>query len=241
MSDNPLETPSGTQTPDTTSSTPRPEPSEAVTPNDGSTTPQTVSDADETPVSDLESDLEPEELLSIYLSTKLQLHELQPTLVEGDARRSNKKLALGGGATKPISRKGKGLQKKLQKIESDMLFDKDEADRHWIVKRNQAAQETAERRRLQLPAQAQKQAPAPKAKAVIHSTSSSDTEESDESQDEDTAFSDLFGAMQGDFSGTADRTSSEHVEPGANLSIRDFGQLQGLTPWRVLEEACRAR
>ncbi|EME42186.1 hypothetical protein DOTSEDRAFT_175071 [Dothistroma septosporum NZE10] len=107
-------------------------------------------ETDDIDVSDVESDLEPDELLSVYLRTKARLYRLNPESETGQSRKSKSSKS----APTPMKiLKGKGehkLEQKLSRIESDVLFDKREADAHWAGQRLELVRDAAERKRLQL-------------------------------------------------------------------------------------------
>lgn len=196
-------------------------------------------------VSDLESDLEPEDLISVYLSTKARIFNLEPG--------ANATGQVGGRKKKPsTSQHTKSslavtkLEQKLKKIEKDVLFDQHEADDQWNLRRNQLAQENAQRRKLQLPPLAKVSAKT----SVVNSGQASSTESdpssrassSDDSDDDDddAAFGDLFASTAQDDEPQVPKAEGQ-TGPENNIIIRDFGQFKGISPRRVLEEACRAR
>lgn len=207
----------------------------------GVTAPTTAAPSDEEDdivISDLDSDLEPDELLFTHLAAREKLYELQPELFMINGKSKAKP-----GSNSSTSSTVKRLQTKLQKIEADVLFDQREADAQWTMRRNQIAQDVSQRRRMQLPdrsgmnsnKESKSKAQTTKQPASASSTSS---EESD-SDEEDTAFADLFGAeAPGEISTSA---ASDAVLHDRTITITNFGQVQGLSPWRVLEETCRAR
>lgn len=199
-------------------------------------------------VSDLESDMEPDGLLSSYLSAKARLFEAQPDLVDQTPRKAKSKTNVRNrpGPQASGSPSIKKLQQKMEKIESDMLFDQYEADVQWISKRNRLAQEAAGKRRLNATPPERRPAPSPKPASPPQTSRGSNVDQTNENKgkadedDDDTAIGDLFGAEPSSqpvpaSSGGAD-ASSDIV-----TSIRDFGQPPGISPRRVLEEACRAR
>lgn len=207
------------------------------------TTAEPSEDEGDIDVSDLESDLEPDELLSTYLATKMKLYELQPSLVESGGKGRNQQ-AKTAPASKNSSNVRK-LQAKLQKIEADVLFDKYEADSQWILRRNQIAQDVADRKRLQLPDRSARVESAKNADdrskriaSTVDSSSSATTNDNTD-EDDDNAFADLFGAE--DPNETVQTAASDSALSGRTIRILNYGQIQGLTPSRILEETCRAR
>lgn len=203
------------------------------------TPPSSVDDVD---VSDLDSDQDPDELLSAYLSAKKRLFETNPELVKVDGRRqkNSARSGLQIGDLKPTVTK---LLLKMQKIEGDVLFDKREADERWLLMRNQLAQETADRRRLHLPTPSSKlngKSEPPTSTAITPPDSadtSSDTE-ADDTSDDDNALGDLFASETGaENLARLSNDDSSHIVK----RIRDFGPTTGVSPRRILEETCRAR
>ena len=123
--------------------------------SDDSTSPQVsreILDDVDFEVSDASSDLDPEDLITTYLSAKAQLYEKRPDVVKDDRKKSPKvrrgqkeeieARSLSSGVVK--------LQQKLRKIEADILFDQAEADLRWSALRNTVAQVKAQRKRLHL-------------------------------------------------------------------------------------------
>jgi len=192
----------------------------------------------------LDSDLEPDELISVYLATKTRLFELAPNF-ESSRNKTNKRSpqTVQNGLSEPSA--VVKLEQKMKKVEDDVLFDQFEADSQWLLRRNQLAQENAARRRLQLPGQSStpvtsssvNSGEASRSESVLGSDPSSNNATDDESEDD--AFGDLFAST----SEPNDRTqvSSRDESARSGIQIRDFGQFKGISPRRVLEEACRAR
>jgi ATP-dependent RNA helicase DHX29 len=195
-------------------------------------------------VSDLDSDLELDELIPAYLKIKGKLYEIDPTLVETAARKQSKgtksKKAVTGPATQgPATRK---LLSQLQQITSDALFDEYEAEALWPAKRNQIAQDRANKRQEQGDQSAalhQIQDVAAPAPPIVSMPEISATDpDSADSEDE----ADLLGGM---FTAVSDDVQPR--QPDADNSVpdtailRDFGKSSGLIPRRLLEEAVRSR
>lgn len=200
------------------------------------------STAENVDVSDLESDLEPDELLSVYLRTKGKLYMLNPHSDTSKGRGKRKaangpRQAYRGGAERK-------LEQKLLKIESDVLFDQREADAHWAGQKIELAREAADRRKLQL--HSEMVAPARSVTAVVGSGGVNDEaeklgqdllKETEEAEDDD-LLNGMFDALPGVDQDNGTVSSDGHA---ANVTIRDFGRLVGMNPKRVLEEACKAR
>jgi len=217
----------------------------STTPSTAPTTGLPSEDEVEINVSDLESDLEPDGLITIYVASKTSLYELKPDIFDnGKKGPVRSQLSSSTPATLSAIKK---LQAKMQKIESDVLFDQYEADSRWLLKRNQIAQEVAERRRYQLPSH-----PTPTAKATkprlaqsplpAQALPDSSSEDSDVESlsDDDNAFGDLFAATAPDDEARATVANDSKVD-SSQVIITNIGQIQGVSPWRVLEEMCKSR
>ncbi|KAK6388607.1 hypothetical protein LTR65_007763 [Meristemomyces frigidus] len=227
-----------------TQDSPLPRTSDASVPED---------EHDDVQVSDIESDLEPDELLSTYLRTRARLYDLNPAADDTQQRRK------GARNTKPTqgvpqttSSGQRKLQQRLQQIESDVLFDQREADAQWLETRIELARQAAERRRLQLSQDAgsgQQLATRPPDKPKAQETN----ETSDEAEriglqilmeSEGQEDADLLGGMFNALPGVQEAASGDIANGAAqpsDVTVRDFGRLTGMNPKRVLEEACKAR
>ncbi|KAF2839488.1 ATP-dependent RNA helicase A [Patellaria atrata CBS 101060] len=203
-------------------------------------------------VSDLDSDLEPDELLSTYLKIKSRLFDINPEFGEDQASKVTKSKRKSQGTSVSSVPSSPGISKllrQLQQIETDILFDKDEAQALWIPKRNLLAQEKTARMKLNLDIRKKSsqqntpqncvannvpQDPPSVDELPVHSGTLTDEEDL-------VGMSDMFGAGM-----EITETSHEDTNPGNSKSkgvtIRDFGKSTGgLSPRRVLEEACRSR
>lgn len=207
--------------------------------------PSTSTSEVQTDVSDLESDLEPDELISTYLSVKKRLYELQPQLFTQGGR-GNKQRAIS--TTSSQSTTGAGitkLQDKLKRIENDVLFDQREAEALWSQKVIELARASAERRKLQLPSITDEKPSGRtnQAKAIARPATpdSTDSDTDDASSEGDNALADLFGATaeQPSTNGTTTNASDGANHEGA--VIRAFAASKGIGARRILDEACRAR
>lgn len=206
-------------------------------------------------VSDIESDLEPDELLSVYLRTKARLFDIDPE-AEGGASSKKKqgRGQKGQSAAKPVVGRGqKKLQDRVQRIESDVLFDKREGEAQWAEKKIGLTREHAERRKWQL----QKEEESKSQETTPSDSNKPDEVQSGDINDEaerlgqellkeaeamgdDDMLGGMFGALNGEDTAPSG-DSSAGVIPSQNVLVRDFGRMTGMSPKRVLEEACKAR
>jgi ATP-dependent RNA helicase DHX29 len=194
-------------------------------------------------VSDLDSDLEPDQLIPTYIKIKGKLFEIDPDAVDAKPRKQPKgtkgrQATQANAVQSPAVRK---LLSQIQQLASDALFDVVEAEAQWPVKRNEIAQMKAAQRLEQSTAPS---APEHQNGTVSELVSKKEAEprtmEADDAsvEDDDAA---LFGGM---FSAVPDDPSPPDAANGAtsdNITLRDFGKQSGVSPRRVLEETVRAR
>ncbi|GAB7360486.1 hypothetical protein MBLNU230_g8437t1 [Neophaeotheca triangularis] len=216
----------------------------------GTAAPNITSQDDGIDVSDLESDLEPDELMSVYLQSKAKLYELDPS-AEPKGPTKKKQTKKPTASNKPVGTGQRKLHQKLERIESDVLFDQREADARWSEQRVDLMRDTAERRRFQLQSedkpqkQTQDATPIEGNGASGHVSNEAERmgqellQETEENEDDD----DMLGGMFNSLPGVNDGPSSNSTDTVASdsVTVREFGRMTGMHPKRVLEEACRAR
>lgn len=192
--------------------------------------------------SESDSDAEPEHLVTRYLELQSRLYKINPELTEADARRQRRgkgKHPIGTGNLDSTSkRRTERLTAKIQKIKSDLLFDEDKANGRWANIRIDLAQETAERKKLGISSDGEQK------KVMSPVQSNANLAESHDGDD------DVDGMLGAFFTSLPDATTdpatglsimSTKSQEGTDVEIRDFGKWTGLSPRRVLEEACKAR
>lgn len=211
---------------------------------------------DDIQASDVDSDMDPDEMVSTYLRTKLRLFDRNPGLVSVPIVKGNKKskkLQVKPAATnvKPTPGEAK-LQQRLKKIESDALFDQYTADLKWFEQVNELREEQLERKKLQV-GEERKEAAAPsestEGKPKENSTTDDIMAEAEaEAQklldemgdDDDVNFAGMFGDAEEPDSGDNSTTNGSNANTTA-ATIRNFGKITGISPRRTFEEACRSR
>jgi ATP-dependent RNA helicase DHX29 len=214
-------------------------------------------------VSDQESDLEPEELVSSYLLIKSQLYDIQPHSARQYPRKAKKHMPqrsdLPTNENTP-SPESERLLNKLKKIESDVLFDRHEADAQWAEKRIKIEQDSAKRRKLGLqPVKICSTAVLPLSVVnetfqASHETScaspqsenantGADGDGNQDGGDEVGMLGELFASLPETLVDPLTGSSSmvKSVAEDHTITIREFGKWNGMNPRRVLEEACRSR
>ncbi|KZF21446.1 P-loop containing nucleoside triphosphate hydrolase protein [Xylona heveae TC161] len=216
---------------------------------------------EELDVSDLDSDIEPDELLPKYLETKARIYELQPETLQVNNTKGKKNKAKKD-KTNPSGPEVIKLLDKLKKIESDVLFDKDEAETQWSQREIQIFQEVALQKKLapkDVEGQVSEAEQDPQQQEQVNSSENLDEEdevsrqarEAGEALLRETGMEEdgdgLFGGMFTDLAGAENGPNSTTSEPAmgvagvGNTIMRDFGRWNGMSPRRVLEDACKAR
>lgn len=232
----------------------------------GSTTPRNAGTASpRRQVVTYDSDIEPDDLVPSYLDTRTKLFGLQRPQqdVARKGRKSRQPLqlptAMGNSADDMETAK---LLAKLDKIEKDPLFDAGLARMQWEAKRITLERDYAEMKKTTSDAGASPQAPdqrqADKDKPQPADDGNNDDDDDDEiakeakkmaeeilaqdDDDEDQALADLFSALPTNEVDADGKTSTVlNNSDGTKVTIQDFGKFTGVSPTRILEEACRAR
>jgi ATP-dependent RNA helicase DHX29 len=193
------------------------------------------SDHSDVTVSDLESDMEPDQLVPTYLKIKGRLFELDPDALDSKSRKPQK-------SRKSQSSAVRKLVSQLNQLASDALFDQEDAEAQWPAKRNQIAQAKAAERKSgdgDPSLRSEQHDPAAElSNPPADQKPRESLETTDRSADDD---GDLLGDM---FSAVPDQgptNASNSSASDQNITLRDFGKQSGLTPRRLLEEVVRTR
>ena len=188
-------------------------------------------------ISDLESDLEPEQMIDKYISLQTKLYYMNPSFLvqalKGTGNRRKNRTSSSRLTSSTPTRKADRIQAQIAQLTSDILFDKEQADILWATKYVELCQETTLRRRLDLdngPSNPSDNSP------PVESRETSNTEEPD------VILGSLFSALP-DISTTLTDgyTMTNSFERGKTIETRSFEKWTGIGPKRVLEEACKAR
>lgn len=197
-----------------------------------------------------DSDIDPDDLLPVYLQCKTKLFWSQQTSNRKEAVKANgrPRIAISGTSTPKPDPESAKLLRKIKRIEDDVLFDQYLAERQWESKRIVLERDAAARRNVAELSQdsAESQPPTP---------SDSDDEVSKEAakigaalleendSDDDAALADLFASLPVNEVDPITGKSSTVIngKDGIKVTIKDFGKWIGVSPTRVLEEACKAR
>lgn len=206
-----------------------------------------------------DSDIEPDDLIPAYLDTKAKVFAIQ--------RPQRDPLRKGGSSAQklqpPSPEEGSAeeleiakLLAKLDRIEKDPLFDKGLAQMQWEPQRIALERDYAENKKLLSVAAVQSSAPETTSGGDDQATSASNSDDDDDDEiakeakrmaaevlaDDDQSLSDLFAALPtNEVDGDGKMTTVVNNNDGSKVTIRDFGKWTGVSPMRVLEEACRSR
>lgn len=195
-------------------------------------------------VSDSESELsdasEPGYLTRRYLSLQSRIFQLKlenAKLKVGDPTKQKTKLC--DQKSKQCAPEITRLLKKIDKLESDILFDRDVARIKWIEKRDQLAKESTERKKFQLDDDLYNESSVIRT-SLPRQNISDETGEDGESEE---LLGDLFSTLP-EVASNSDTESINMVSKSAEgqmVTIRSFGSWSGVHPRRIFEEACKAR
>jgi ATP-dependent RNA helicase DHX29 len=197
---------------------------------------------------DYDSDIDPDDLLPVYLESKTKLFQLQQTSARKGGSRVNSRPApaVSNGASK-LNPESEKLLRKIKRIEDDVLFDQYLANQQWESKRILLERDAAARRNIDLNQNL--------LDTLSVAPDDSDDEVSKEAakmgaalleedgSDDDAAIAELFASLPVNEVDplTGKSTTVVNGKNGIKVTIRDFGKWTGVNPTRVLEEACRAR
>jgi ATP-dependent RNA helicase DHX29 len=188
--------------------------------------------------SEFDSDMEPEQLVSKYVSIKSKIYNLDPGFSQRNSKKDRK--SSSNRITSPAVAK---LVAQLAKIERDVLFDSDTADRLWSEHRLLLIKDKVSRKRLGLDmdeTRSSSSSPVPDAILDVAHSTSKDTATSDIADESYPADDDMLGGMFLD--DLTDQTAMLSTGgSGDAVTIRDFGEPKGVQPRRILEELIRTR
>ncbi|EEU44989.1 uncharacterized protein NECHADRAFT_41135 [Fusarium vanettenii 77-13-4] len=192
-----------------------------------------------------DSDIEPDELVPKYLETKAKLLEF-----ERGYHRLDKSQAADVDEELAVAK----LEAKLRKIESDVLFDKYEAEQLWKAQKiNLEKQLAAAKKEAEAQAETQMEAALTPDETAPEKTDEDEINDeanriaaeilAEANEDDDDDIGGLFASLpqnEVDASTGESRTVVNSAD-GSKVVIRDFGKWTGVSPRRALEEACRSR
>ncbi|KAI9891929.1 MAG: hypothetical protein M1814_002314 [Vezdaea aestivalis] len=214
--------------------------------------------SDNEPVSDINSDVEPDELLEKHVQTRLAIYRIDPHalfLSSGSKTKQPKRRPTTKAAI-PLSKRVTQLIDKLKQIESDALFDSWAAEAQWAVAKTDADRKAAQQRKKQHLARKQSVEQSghissdhhPKAAEEISKeaeAASAGLIAEDAGEEEELGlFGDMFANLPEMLTNVSSGTSEMILKESNGISqstIRDFGKWTGVGPKRILEDTCKAR
>jgi ATP-dependent RNA helicase DHX29 len=198
-----------------------------------------------------DSDIDPDDLLPVYLETKSKLFHLQLPSMEIQTKRQGGHNTDTKAPSKLIASDPESdtLLRKIKRIEDDVLFDKYMANQQWEVRRIQLEKDAAAQRRAPRPTQDGNNSQGPETPVNSEDDVSRQAAKIGEAllantdSDDEAALADLFASLPVSEVDplTGKSNTVLHGANGVKVTIRDFGKWTGVNPMRVLEEACRAR
>ncbi|KAI8964276.1 P-loop containing nucleoside triphosphate hydrolase protein [Daldinia sp. FL1419] len=226
-------------------------------PKSGTGTPNSKSGASKKVAIVCHEDIEPEDLIPSYLETKAKLFHLQRPKQDDKKGKPAKNNNSRNTKHSTAELAGDDLEEakllaKIAKIEQDVLFDKPLAEQKWRVDYIELEKEFSAKKKAEAQAGENLQE---KSDDITHDAQSDDDEVTKEAQrvaaeilaqddtDDGQALSDLFANLpvQETDAATGKTTTVINGTDGIKITIRDFGKWGGVSPTRVLEEACRSR
>jgi ATP-dependent RNA helicase DHX29 len=198
---------------------------------------------------DYDSDIDPDELLPVYLESKARLFHLQPAPNKRAPPRPNGRHSNQNSPQKSTDPESAKILRKIKRIEDDILFDKYIADQQWEGRRIQLEKEAAAARNAA--ELAQESGDSQGSETLVDSDDEVSREAAkigaelleETGSDDDAALADLFASLPVNEVDpiTGKSTTVVNGSDGIKVTIRDFGKWTGVNPTRVLEEACRSR
>lgn len=174
-----------------------------------------------------------------YLSLQSAIFNISSKDCEDISQKGSKQRSkLNAKASKPPEYER--LLSKLRKIESDILFDREDALSKWAAIRNRLEEESAERRKFNLDDNNMKSGPLVESSPSLVTSIDVDSQKNDDSDDQ---LEELFSGFP-ELSIKPDTDNIKNIirsEENRVLRLRDFGRWTGVNPRRTLEEACRSR
>lgn len=193
-----------------------------------------------------DGEIEPEELIPEYVATKAKLLELNRLEKTGTQSKSAKQQAKDNETDSTVAY----LESKLKAIESDVLFDKFLAEQQWkkekvILEKQLASARKSVATEPDSQSQSGDSSPMPKVDdddditAIAEKMAKDLLAETNEDDDIAGLFDSLPQSEVDPVTGKLQTVVSS--SDGARLIIREFAKWTGVSPKRILEEACRSR
>lgn len=194
------------------------------------------------------------------MKAKTSLFDLERPLQ--DTKKGGKKKGKGSSTpalTEDQEMEMAKLQARVERIEKDVLFDRPLAEHEWRAKKVELEKDFIAKKQQAAKAREPREAPAEPPAEQPDAAEDASAEDNDDitleaqrmaaellaenDEDEDGGLGDLFGnlpVMEVD-KATGESSTVVNNSDGTKVIIRDFEKWSGMSPLRVLEEACRSR
>lgn len=226
----------------------------------GTTTPRSGATSPRKHMVTYDSDIEPDELIPTYLEVKTELFAIQRPQQDGPKKRHKSGLQLQPPppAADPLhDLETAKLLAKLDRIEKDPLFDAGLARMQWEPKRIALERDYAADKKFKAELENSKMTEDGQEEDEKTKSGNEEGEEDDEiakeakrmaaevlarDEDEDQGLAGMFAELPTNEVDVDGKTITVlRNNDGTKITIRDFGKWSGISPTRVLEEACRSR
>ncbi|KAL9596931.1 MAG: hypothetical protein Q9219_005494 [cf. Caloplaca sp. 3 TL-2023] len=193
--------------------------------------------------SDTESDSDPDLMTDKFIGLQTRLYELEPEydVIYSSSQTKHRTNSQKASESKLPSQLSKILRR-LQRLQSDILFDRRDAERRWSEKRVELARAATQRKKLQLDEQTQPDTipPSMQEQGLITTNQVQSIQEDSQEDAGAEALGEFFSGLPDNYLAQENATSCPSSS-GPPISIRNFGKWHGISPRRILEDACRAR
>ncbi|TDZ33876.1 putative helicase [Colletotrichum trifolii] len=193
-----------------------------------------------------DSDIEPDDLVPVYIETKTKLLELER------GQQEQKRQGYSRSNENGIQSKTDKLRAKINKIERDVLFDRLPAEQPWKTRKLEIEKRLSAAKKQRAREDADRISENIFEDSNVHADGDINTEaariavevlaEADNDDDGGGELANLFDSLpMTEVDATGKSSTVLNGADGTKVTIRDFGRWSGVTPMRVLEEACRSR
>lgn len=186
-----------------------------------------------------DEDFEPDKLLPEFLATKKRLLEIERKHIPPSAAAPGSDLL---DSSDPELTKAK-LEARLRRIENDVLFDSFLADQQWRTQKLALEKDISSAKKEAAILRAQESDAPSQAESPPNINDEAERIAAEILAEDDDGITGLFESLpQNEVDPTTGKTQTVvNSADGIRTVIRDFGKWTGVTPRRVLEEACRSR
>ncbi|KAK7937976.1 helicase associated domain-containing protein [Apiospora aurea] len=198
------------------------------------------------PAPAFDSDIEPDDLVPVYLESKAKLFHIQRP--KQDVKQTKAGKSKGVNGSQNVDMEEAKLLAKIEHIEQDVLFDKISAEQTWrnervVLEREYAAAKKQEAEKSEARDEEQDDASDDEDEISREAKKMATEVLQQDSADDEQSLSDLFASLpvQEVDPSTGKTENVINSTDGSKVFIRHFGKWTGVSPMRALEETCRSR